>query len=84
MPTLTGTMPYEHGPQESCVWCSSPTDLRFAPQGWPVGSRVPLHMLCAMQLLTAYERWRRGQTLDGWTMAKLARVEMHQLSPGPT
>lgn len=84
MPTLNGTMPYESGPELPCVWCSRPTDLRFEPAGMPSLGPLPLHLTCGMSLLRAYERFLRGEMLDGWTTQRLASLGQSRIGHAVT
>lgn len=70
MPSLSGTLPDQPGPEVSCRWCGSPTDLTFAPEGSRVGP-VPLHMLCGANFIRAYNRLRAGMTLSDRDMGRV-------------
>jgi hypothetical protein len=71
MPTLHGSMPYDRGPERPCVWCRKPTDITFRPEFAPSLGPQPLHMMCAVSLIRAYERWKAGHALDGYSLDRL-------------
>lgn len=74
MPTLKGSMPYDSGPERPCIWCGQPTDITFVPEFQPELGPLPMHMLCGVLLIRAYERWQRGRTLDAGTTARLLAI----------
>jgi hypothetical protein len=74
MSTLHGTMPYDRGEERPCVWCGRPTDIRFIPEFRPDLGPLPLHMMCGVLLIRAYERVRAGQIIDIYSRTRLDAV----------
>jgi hypothetical protein len=81
MPTLNGTMPYPPRPTSPCRWCGEPTDLTFAPEGTRIGP-VPLHIVCGIAVIRAFERLRDGALLTEGEQRQLAAVAGHAAISG--
>lgn len=56
MPDLTGKERFAY--VGDCVWCGRPSTSEFMAEG--VGRMLPLHPLCAVNLVYKYNRWRRN------------------------
>jgi hypothetical protein len=78
VPTLRGEIPYGDAPLAPCIWCGTPTDIRFVPEARPELGPQPLHMLCGIALIRAYERMLAGHILDAGTVRRLAAVNERQ------
>jgi hypothetical protein len=74
MPTLHGEVPIDRGDEQPCIWCRVPTDVRFVPEFSPSMGPQPLHMTCAMLMIRAWQRWRKGMTLDAETSHRLLNL----------
>jgi len=57
-----------------CIWCGVATDTRFIPEARPELGPQPLHILCAGQLILAYEAILAGRTLTTRQAERMKRL----------
>lgn len=69
-------------PFRPCIWCGAPTDVRFISEAHPELGVQPLHMLCAADLLMAFEAFRAGRQLKTRWVKRLAGYQQLLTSAG--
>jgi hypothetical protein len=78
VPEISGTFPLRPTAADyrSCVWCEVPTSTLMVTPGRVDLGAVPLHALCAGQIITAYTLWRQRalEAGDPW-LERLERLK---------
>ena len=58
-------------PQWPCAWCGELTYIRAFTPFRPDLQWLPVHAVCQLAILSAYERWQEGRALTDRQRARL-------------
>lgn len=78
MPEIRGHFPRVEDPSRevACVFCGDPTSTLAEAPGLEPPTELPLHVLCAAEIVYAFRTFRAGGTLRAGTAARLLRYQL--------
>jgi hypothetical protein len=87
MPTIKGSFSLRPRPEEwaPCVWCEDPTSFWMVTPFRPEIGSVPLHAMCAAEIIFAYNEFQATKKLgpvDAVRMTRLLEIPPLALDSG--
>lgn len=73
MPEIKGSLSRDGTVKGVCVWCSRPSTSEAEAPG--IGRVLPLHVLCAAAVISAYRAWEYSGRMTPALLAYMDRIE---------